>query len=180
VYLYRWKCGWLLGHRFLLLIHVGRRTGLPRNTVLEVLEYRKEGPEAVVMSAFGPDADWLRNIEATPTQEVIIGSQRFIAVHRVLDEDEAVSVITGYEQRNWLIAPIIRWVLSRLLGWHYNGEMDQRRPLIAQLPCIAFRPAVMLHGYPAGGPARRLSEVRTSICRRGWGSSSGSVCSGQR
>jgi hypothetical protein len=142
------------------------------------LEYRKEGHEAVVMSAFGPDADWLRNIEATPTPEVIIGSQRFIAVHRVLDEDEAGSVITGYEQRNWLIAPIIRWVLSRLLGWHYNGEMDQRRRLIAQLPCIAFRPAVMLHGYPAGGPARRLSEVRTSICRRGWASSLVSVCSG--
>ena len=96
------------------------------------------------MSAFGHDADWFRNIEATPNSEVIIGSQRFIAVHRVLNEDEAVSVITGYEQRNWLIAPIIRWVLSRLLGWHYEGEMDQRRRLIAQLPCITFHPATML------------------------------------
>jgi deazaflavin-dependent oxidoreductase (nitroreductase family) len=142
VYLYRWKCGWLLGHRFLLLIHVGRRTGLSRITVwevLEVLEYQKEGPEAVVMSAFGPDADWLRNIKATPNPEVIIGSQRFIAVHRVLEEDEAVSVITGYEQRNWLIAPIIRLVLSHLLGWHYDGTMDHRRRLVAQLPFIAFR-----------------------------------------
>jgi hypothetical protein len=78
---------------------------------------------------------------------VIIGSQRFIAVHRVLNEDEAVSVITGYEQRNWLIAPIIRWVLSSLLGWHYEGEMDQRRRLIAQLPCIAFHPATILWGF---------------------------------
>ena len=84
-YLYRWKCGWLLGRRFLLLIHVGRRTGLRHHTVLEVLEYRKEGPDAVVMSAFGLTAD------------------------RVLEEEEAMRVITGYEQRNWLIAPIIRW-----------------------------------------------------------------------
>ena len=52
----------MLGHRFLLLIHVGRRTGLRRHTVLEVMEYRREGPEAVVMSAFGRNADWLRNI----------------------------------------------------------------------------------------------------------------------
>ena len=52
-YFYRWRCGGLLGHRLLLLIHIGRRTGLRRHTVLEVLEYRKEGPEAVVMSAFG-------------------------------------------------------------------------------------------------------------------------------
>ena len=32
VYLYCWSGGWLLGHRFLLLIHVGRRTGLRRQT----------------------------------------------------------------------------------------------------------------------------------------------------
>jgi deazaflavin-dependent oxidoreductase (nitroreductase family) len=91
VYLYRWKCGWLLGHRFLLLIHVARRTGLRRFTVLEVVEYRKEGPEAVVISAFGPGADWRRNIEATPGAEVVIGSRRFPAAHRVLDPEEAVT-----------------------------------------------------------------------------------------
>ena len=96
-----------VGHRFLLLIHVGRRTGLTRQTVLEILEYRKEGPEAVVMSAFGPTADWLRNIETNPDPEVVIGSQPFFATYRVLDEADAVRVITGYEQRNWLIAPII-------------------------------------------------------------------------
>lgn len=78
----------------MLLIHVGRRTGLRRQTVLEVLEYRNEGPEAVVMSAFGPTADWLRNIEATLNPEVIIGSQRFIAAHRILDEQEAVRLLT--------------------------------------------------------------------------------------
>jgi deazaflavin-dependent oxidoreductase (nitroreductase family) len=100
MYLYQWKCGWLLGHRFLLLIQVGRRTGLRRHTVLEVIEYRKEGPEAVVMSAFGRNADWLRNIKATPVPEVVIGSQCFLAAHRFLDEEEAVRVIAGYEQRN--------------------------------------------------------------------------------
>ena len=30
VYLYRWRCGWLIGHRFLLLIHTGRHTRLKR------------------------------------------------------------------------------------------------------------------------------------------------------
>jgi deazaflavin-dependent oxidoreductase (nitroreductase family) len=79
VYLYRWNCGWLLGRRFLLLIHIGRRTGLRRHTVLEIMQYRKEGPEAVVMSAFGRNADWLGNIEATPGPEVVIPSQHFVA-----------------------------------------------------------------------------------------------------
>ena len=91
------------------------------------------------MSAFGPVADWLRNVETIPNPEVVIGSQRFIAAYRVLDEEEAVGVITRYEQRNWLIAPIIRWVLSHLLGWRYDGSPGDRRRLIAQLPLIAFR-----------------------------------------
>lgn len=141
VYLYRWNCGWLLGHRFLLLIHIGRRTGLRRHTVLEVMEYRKAGSEAVVMSAFGRNADWLRNIEAMPGAEVVIGSQQFVAAHRFLDEEEATRVITGYERRNWFIAPIIRAVLSRLLGWPYDGLETARRRLVAQLPLVAFRPA---------------------------------------
>jgi deazaflavin-dependent oxidoreductase (nitroreductase family) len=141
VYLYRWNLGWLLGHRFLLLIHIGRRTGLRRHTVLEVMEYRKEGPEAVVMSAFGRNADWLRNIEATPGPEVVIGSQRFVAAHRFLDEEEAIRVINGYEQRNWFIAPIIRAVLSRLLGRPYDSSESARRRLVMQLPLVAFRPA---------------------------------------
>jgi len=92
-----------------------------------------------VMSAFGPAADWLRNVETTPNPEVVIGSQRFIAAHRVLDKEEAVRVITGYEQRNWLIATIIRRVLSHLLSWRYSGSPGDRRRLIAQLPLIAFR-----------------------------------------
>ena len=40
VYLYRWHLGWMLGHRLLLLTHIGRRTGLRRQTVLEVVELR--------------------------------------------------------------------------------------------------------------------------------------------
>lgn len=151
VYLYRGQCGWLFGHRFLLLIHVGRRTGLPRHTVLEVIEYRKEGPEAIVISAFGRKADWLRNIEATPGPEVVIGSQCFTAAHRFFDEEEALKVITGYEQRHWFIAPLIRAVLSRLVGWRYDGSTSARRRLVSQLPVIAFRPrCVRASPEPAG------------------------------
>jgi deazaflavin-dependent oxidoreductase (nitroreductase family) len=141
VYLYRWKCGWLLGHRFLLLIHIGRRTGLRRCTVLEVIEYRAAGPEAVVISGFGRSAGWLRNIEAASGPQVVIGSRRFVALHRFFDEEEAIKVIAGYERRNWLIAPLVRWTLSRLLGWRYYGSASDRRQLVRQLPLIAFRRA---------------------------------------
>ncbi len=140
VYLYRWGFGWLFGHRLLLLTHIGRRSGLQRQTVLEVVEYRKDGPEVVVANGFGPDSDWLRNIEAKRGEEVTVGSQHFVASHRFLGEDEAMRVIQGYEHRNRFIAPVVRGGFSWLLGWQYLGGEDGRRRLVRQIPLIAFRP----------------------------------------
>jgi hypothetical protein len=39
IWLYRLRLGWLLGNRFLLLTHVGRKTGLPHQTVVEVVSH---------------------------------------------------------------------------------------------------------------------------------------------
>ncbi len=140
VYLYRWRLGWFFGHRCLLLTHIGRRTGLQRQTVLEVVEYRKEGPEVVVVNGFGRESDWVRNIEATPREEVTVGLQHFVASHRFLDEDEATRVISDYEYRNRFIKPIVRRGLSWILGWQYHGSESDRRRLVRQLALIAFRP----------------------------------------
>jgi deazaflavin-dependent oxidoreductase (nitroreductase family) len=140
VYLYRWGLGPLLGERFLLLTHTGRRSGIRHQTVLEVMEYREEGPVAVVMSGFGRNSDWLRNIETTPNEEVVVGANHFQASHRFLSEEEAVNVVSNYELRNRFMAPLVRWVLSRLLGWRYRGSDNERRRLVGQLPLIAFRP----------------------------------------
>ncbi len=109
------------------------------------MEYRshdreKGGPEIVVMSGFGRNANWLLNIQVTPEAEVTIGSQHFIAAHRVLDEGEAVKVLQGYEQRNRFMAPIVRFVLSRLVGWKYSGSEPDQRRIVSQLPLIAFWP----------------------------------------
>jgi deazaflavin-dependent oxidoreductase (nitroreductase family) len=140
VHLYHWRCGFLLGRRFLLLRHVGRRSGRRRETVLEVMEYRASGPELVVMSAFGRRAGWLCNIVADPSPEVIVDRRRFVAAFRFLEAAEAIAVVRDYEQRNWLVTPIIRAVLSRLLGWHYRGTAGDHRRLVAELPLVAFRP----------------------------------------
>ena len=80
------------------------------------------------------------HIEATPGAEVVIGSHRFPAVHRILNQKEAVTVLAGYEGRNRWIALVIRPVLSRLLGWRYDGSDEHRRRPAAQLPFIAFGP----------------------------------------
>ncbi|MFL5517182.1 MAG: nitroreductase family deazaflavin-dependent oxidoreductase, partial [Gemmatimonadales bacterium] len=41
--LYDWHLGWLLGHRFLRLHHVGRRSGRRYESVLEVVGHTATG-----------------------------------------------------------------------------------------------------------------------------------------
>ncbi len=142
VYLYRWHLGWLFGHRCLMLSHTGRRTGLRRYTVLEVVEYLKQGPEVVVANGFGPDCDWVRNIQAHADEDVTVGLQHFAASHRFLGEDEAMHVMQDYEHRNRYIAPVVRRGFSWILGWPYHGGEGDRRRFVHQIPLIAFRPRV--------------------------------------
>ena len=142
VYLYRWHAGWIFGHRCLLLTHTGRRTGLRRYTVLEVVEYRRGGPEVIVVNGFGRESDWVRNIQSNGGEEVTVGLQHFHASHRFLEENEAVQVMHGYERRNRFIAPLVRRGLSWILGWPYHGSDADRHRLVNQLALIAFRPAV--------------------------------------
>jgi len=140
VYLYRWHLGWLFGHRCLLLTHIGRRTGLARHTVLEVVEYRPQVPEVIVVNGFGRESDWVRNIESKGGEEITVGLHHFRAAHRFLEEKEAVEVMRGYERRNRFITPIVRRGLSWILGWDYRGSDADRLRLVRQLPMIAFRP----------------------------------------
>jgi deazaflavin-dependent oxidoreductase (nitroreductase family) len=95
---------------------VGRRTGKICRTVLEVLEYRPELSEAIVLSAWGPNSGWLLNLRTQGPLEIIIGSQRFAGAYRFLGRDEAAAALLGYQRRNRWIAPPIRFGLGRFAG----------------------------------------------------------------
>ena len=140
VHLYHAHLGVLLGHRFLLLVHTGRKTGLHRETVLEVVRYDPVIEESVVAAGWGRRTGWLHNVEAGLAEEVWTGRQRFAPAWRILPPDEAERLFADYERRNRLIAPIIRAVLSRLLGWRYDGTSAARRRAVEQLSLVAFRP----------------------------------------
>jgi len=85
-------------------------------------------------------ADWLRNLQAGGPAEVTVGRATFRAEHRTLDTDEAATEFAEYERRNGMIGPILRSVLSWLLGWPYDGSPDARRRTTEQLPLVALRP----------------------------------------
>jgi deazaflavin-dependent oxidoreductase (nitroreductase family) len=141
VWLYRWRLGRLLGHRFLLLVHRGRRTGRTYETVLEVVRWDAATGESIVMSGFGRRASWFRNVEAGGALEIrIAGSCVVLPRHRVLELDEAAAVLAGYERRNRIVAPVVRAVLGRLSRTGYDGSDAARARVVAELPLVAFRP----------------------------------------
>jgi deazaflavin-dependent oxidoreductase (nitroreductase family) len=138
--LYRADLGWLLGQRFLMLTHVGRRSGRAYDTVLEVLRYDASTRTAVVVAGLGRSSDWYLNLRHRSTAQVTIGRDRFPATHSGLSESDAAEVLADYERRNRWIAFVVRIVLSGLLGWRYYGTDDERRRLVAQLPLVVLRP----------------------------------------
>ncbi|HET7053493.1 MAG TPA: nitroreductase family deazaflavin-dependent oxidoreductase [Solirubrobacterales bacterium] len=139
--LYRIGAGRLLGHRFLLLTHRGRRSGRSYRTMLEVVRWSPQTREAVVMSGFGPKSNWYLNALAGGAEEIQIAAERFQPGVRRLDVDEAVTALADYERCNRLLAPGVRAMLSRLAGFRYDGSGAARRRLVEALPLLAFRPA---------------------------------------
>jgi deazaflavin-dependent oxidoreductase (nitroreductase family) len=130
VWLYRLRLGRLLGGRFLLLRHRGRRTGEIHETVLEVIG-RTDG-ELFVISGFGPRSDWLRNIHATPPLLVETGGRSFVPEARFLATDDAVAVLDDYAAHNPRSA--------RVLGTRfYGGAFDPRR-LAEATTVVGLRP----------------------------------------
>ena len=104
-HLYDWHIGWLFDSRLLRLTHIGRSSGRHYQTVLEVVGADPATGEVIVMSGFGRSADWFRNLQAAPGEEIAIGRRCFRPQHRILDETEAAAVLADYERRNRLITP---------------------------------------------------------------------------
>jgi deazaflavin-dependent oxidoreductase (nitroreductase family) len=151
----------MLGRTFLMLVHVGRRTGEPHETVAMVLADDEDTGEVVIVSAWGADADWLRNLRAGPAREVRIGHDRFEPEHRFLDEDEGVAVGIAFRHRHRKRV----WLLSTILGWGDMRNDQVVREFVQGHPLVGLRPT-NAESLPAdrspGWRRQRASEVASN------------------
>ncbi len=136
ILLYRARLGWLLGHRFLLLTHQGRKTGKIHQTVLEVVRYDRARRESAVLSAYGERADWYQNILAHPAIEVRTGWSRYVPQQRLLEADERLAALHIYRRRYRRAFQAV----MRFLGYHYDGTEAGLRALADVVVVVAFRP----------------------------------------
>jgi deazaflavin-dependent oxidoreductase (nitroreductase family) len=130
ILLYRMHLGGLMGDRFLLLHHVGRKSGKQRQVVLEVVEHTDDG--YVVCSGFGQKADWYRNVRAHPDVAIQVGRRRLDVTARPLDPAEGGEIMARYAPRH----PKAAARLVRLMGFSVDGTADDYRRVGRELPFL--------------------------------------------
>jgi deazaflavin-dependent oxidoreductase (nitroreductase family) len=98
--IYRARLGFLFGSRMLMLDHIGRRSGVLRRVVLEVVDH--PAPDIyVVASGFGEHAQWLRNVRVNPRVRVcVLGRAPAPATARALSPEEADRALAAYCRRH--------------------------------------------------------------------------------
>ncbi len=137
VCLYRLRLGWVLGRRFIMITHLGRRTGRVHRTVVEVVKYEKLTRESAVLAAYGPRSDWYRNIKAHPALEAQTGRDRYVPDQRDLTPEEAFEVLKDYRRRH---PRTLKALLRAVPIIQYDGSDESLRRMAEKVPFVAFRP----------------------------------------
>ena len=137
IYLYRLRFGWLFGDRLLLLNHVGRISGKPRQTILEVVTHDHADDSFVVASGWGPSAAWFRNLLHAPDVSVQVGRHVKAVTAVPLQEEEGSEIFAEYAMRHRMVA---KYLLPRLMGFSVDGSAADFRAVGRRMPFVRFVP----------------------------------------
>ena len=126
----------MLGTRFLLLTHIGRKSGLERKTVLEVVRNDKITTTFIVAAGFGTGSDWYRNIRLHPQVTVQCGRRRWEMTAKFLTPEQAGEELLDYARHH----PLALRELARFMGYRLDGSQADVRALGQRLSMVAFQP----------------------------------------
>ena len=135
---YRMNLGFLLGRRFLMLTHVGRKSGLPRQTVIEVVDHDKESGIYYVAAAWRIKSDWYQNILQNPRVTFQVGKMKFEAEAVQTSAKEAELIYWAYAQKHPFA---MRELSSLMLGERVPPTRQTCKRLSESIPLIALKPA---------------------------------------
>lgn len=132
---YRLKLDRLLGDRFLMLTHTGRKSGLPHQTVIEVVKYDKATDTYYVVSGWGRKSDWYQNIQKTPHVTVQVRGRKFQTKAEFIPVEKAIDIVNTYAQEH----PIAFKELSMLFfGERMKKSSDAPERVAQKMPMVAF------------------------------------------
>lgn len=137
IWLYRIGLGAVFGRRLLLLNHTGRRTGIPRKTILEVVQFDPSDRSYVVASGWGPRAAWYRNILEQPEVSVEVGNHTIPVTAEPLGEDVGAEIFARYAAQRPRLAAA---ALPRVLGMSVDGSDADFRAAGRRMPFVRLVP----------------------------------------
>lgn len=134
ILIFRLGLGWMMGKHFLLLEHIGRKSGELRRAVLEVVSSSPESGLYYVVSGFGPGSNWYQNILHNPQVVIQVGRDRFQAIAQQLSPEQAGKLMLTYYQEH----PGNLKTLSSLLGYEIEFTTQGIQEFGHQIPVIQF------------------------------------------
>ncbi len=135
IWLYRSHLGWLLGTRVVLLTHIGRKSGLSRQTVLEVVRYEKDTGACIVASGWGSKSDWVQNVTADPNISFQIRNKRSEGIAQRLSPEAAAEELLNYSHRH----PSALRGLAAFMGYRLDGTDQDIRALGSMIPMFQLK-----------------------------------------
>jgi len=133
--MYKIGLGGLLGNKFLLLNHIGRKSGLPRQAVLEVVLHDKETNTYTVNAGFGPKTQWFQNLLAHPDVSIQVGTRKVDVRARVLSKQESGETFRRFASGNRAAS-----MYARGLGFEVDGTDEDYYDMGTQMIFINFEP----------------------------------------
>ncbi len=136
IYLYRLGLGWLMGQRFLLINHVGRKSGLERQVVVEVVHHDEASDAYYIAAGFGPRTYWYQNLLKTPWAQIQVGRRKMDALATPLIPKEATKILRSYAEAYASAAK----ALAKFMGYETDGTVEDFAALGEDLKLMRLSP----------------------------------------
>lgn len=120
-----------------MLTNIGRKSGLKREVVLEVLYHNETSDEYYVLSGWGDRSDWFLNIRKNPEVVVNVGGKKFEAIAFQVTSEEAERMISKYAYQH---PRAFRLLSKRILGEDLRITKTSFEKLAAYLPVVCLQP----------------------------------------
>jgi deazaflavin-dependent oxidoreductase (nitroreductase family) len=133
--LYRAGLGWLMSSRFLLLNHTGRKSGLPRQVVLEVVHHDPQTHTYVVNAGFGEKSQWYQNLLHNPQASIQVGRRKLDVTAVPLSPEEGAQTFVDFCRRHPTEAKFTQW-----MGFEVDGTIEDYYDMGTQMLFVALKP----------------------------------------
>jgi deazaflavin-dependent oxidoreductase (nitroreductase family) len=129
--------GWerLIGAQWMLITTTGRKTGKPRNVMVDIMDYDKTTDTYYIEAAYGELADWYKNIQNNPIFEGQVGRRKIKARAGALSTQGAGEMLVQFYRRK----PAYTRSVMAMAGMKFKDE-DELRVIGKNLTLLAVKP----------------------------------------